>query len=119
MHDLSVTIVEEHTKRLSRNLALTQTRRRTITFEEPPGQQNSQNSLMVKSSKPKTICSTLTTEKALRPIKNPQNSTVTTTTVAVPYKNFQIWTDYDKDQNLLLHIKERKEAADQKVYRNI
>ncbi|XP_061400884.1 uncharacterized protein LOC133336618 [Musca vetustissima] len=118
MRDLCITIVEEHTKRLSRNLALTQTRRRTITFENPPQnkvleitQPNSKTTIITQpKSLKKSICTTTTTtERSLRPAKNPITSTVTTTTVDVPYKNFKIWTDYDQDENLQLHIKEQKE----------
>lgn len=115
MHDLSVTIVEEHTKRLSRNLALTQTRRRTITFKDPQEieiENPNFNTTIIKNSKQKSICTTTTTERSLRPAKDPQTATVTTTTVAVPYKNFKIWTDYDQEQNFLLHIKEQKESKE-------
>lgn len=100
MSNLNITIIEEQTKRLSRNLALTEIRRRVITFEEPQNQS--------KSKVNSRVYSTLVTEKSLRPIKNSTNSTMTTTTVAIPYKHFKIWTDYDKDMNFLLHIKEYK-----------
>lgn len=115
MRDLSITIVEEHTKRLSRNLALTQTRRRTITFENPPANDiveitkpNSNTTIIRNAKASKSICTTTTSEKSLRPAKNPITSTITTTTVDVPYKNFKIWTDYDQEENLQLHIREQK-----------
>lgn len=116
MQDLSITIVEEHTKRLSRNLALTQTRRRTITFQDPQEieiENPNSNTTIIKNSKHKSLTTTTTTERALRPAKDPVTSTITTTTVAVPYKNFKIWTDYDREQNFLLHIKEQKDLKNQ------
>lgn len=100
---LYITIVEEQTKRLSRNLALTEIRRRVITFEEP----RNQSQTKVNSK----VYSTFSTEKSLRPVKDTSNSTMTTTTVVIPYKHFKIWTDYDEDMNLLLHIKEHKKRS--------
>lgn len=96
MSNLNITIVEEQTKRLGRNLALTETRRRVITFQEPrtPFQ-------MKVNSK---MCSTRTADSA--------NSSMTVTTVAIPYKHFKIWTDHDKDMNFRLHIKECKKPND-------
>ncbi|XP_075149655.1 uncharacterized protein LOC142223684 [Haematobia irritans] len=120
MRDLSITIVEEHTKRLSRNLALTQTRRRTITFEDPPHKEvveitkpNSKTTIIRNPKSQKSISTTTTTERSLRPVKNPVTSIVTTTTVDVPYKNFKIWTDYDQEENLQLHIKEQKDRKEE------
>lgn len=100
MNDLNITIVEEQTKRLSRNVALTEIRKRVITFEEPRNQSH-----LKAISK---VYSTLTTEKSLHPLKDPSNMRMTTTTIAIPYKHFKIWTDYDKEMNLMVHIKEYK-----------
>ncbi|XP_028895539.2 ataxin-2 homolog [Zeugodacus cucurbitae] len=129
MHDLCITIVEEHTKRVCRNFALTHTRRRTITIEEeqaPTRPQQQQQRQQQKQSKlppitklnAKTTTSTTTTttkgpttttnkritREYVLPSSTPSEST--SLTVAVPTSSrIKVWAEEDDDQNLFLHIK--------------
>lgn len=137
MHDLCITIVEEHTKRVCRNFALTHTRRRTITIEEeeaPPRPQQKQQQPQQRQQKAQslppisklnaktTTTTTTTTTKGpntttnkritreyVLPSSTPSEST--SVTVAVPTNScIKVWAEEDKDQNLLLHI--RKQRSD-------
>ncbi|XP_018794745.1 PREDICTED: ataxin-2 homolog [Bactrocera latifrons] len=78
MHDLCITIVEEHTKRVCRNFALTHTRRRTITIEEeedeeaPTRQQQQQQHQQRQQRQQKA--------QSLPPISKLNAKTTTTTT---------------------------------------
>lgn len=137
MHDLCITIVEEHTKRVCRNLALTHTRRRTITIEEeaPTGpqkrEQQQQKQLKAQQLPPtsklnaKTTTTTTTTttkgpttttnkritREYMVPSSTPSEST--SLTVAVPTSSsIKVWAEEDQDQNLLLHI--RKQRCDKR-----
>lgn len=133
MHDLCITIVEEHTKRICRNFALTHTRRRTITIEEeeeeaptrPQQQQQRQQKAqslppISKLNAKTTTTTTTTTTKGpttttnkritreyVLPCSTPNEST--SVTVAVPSNSsIKVWAEEDKDQNLLLHITKQR-----------
>ncbi|CAD6997435.1 unnamed protein product [Ceratitis capitata] len=135
MPNLCITVVEEHTKRVCRNFALSHSRRRTITIEEeaPKGKQREQPQYMkqkiqhlppISKLNPRSTTTTTTTTtdtKGVPPTTTTNTRIIreyllssstpadsTSLAVVVPTNsNIKVWVEEDKDQNLLFHIKRK------------
>ena len=76
MNDFSITIVDEYTKRLSKNLAITHIRRQTITIQDDP---NKYHQLTERATNAKTPKVTASSRYAPSPPISSSGATKTTT----------------------------------------